>query len=71
MNPARFLAQVGGAALGIWVTEEYVYANLPPSIFGISTTRNMGLDFGDVIVGAGAVLGAMAGNAAYSKFLGK
>lgn len=68
MNPGRFLLQAAGAGAGVWACENYILPNLP-ALPGPADPAAFGLD--DVISGAAAVLGAMAGNALYSKFLGK
>lgn len=68
MNPARFALQATGAGLGVFVGQVFVLPNIP-QLPGPTAANTFGLD--DVVAGACAVLGAMLGNAVYSRFLGK
>lgn len=67
MNPMRFAMQAAGAGVGIWAGQVYIAPMLPEALgYGDYDSSTLGVD--DVVVGAFAVLGAMAGNALYSKF---
>lgn len=69
MNPMRFAMQAAGAGVGIWAGQVYIVPMLPEQFgYGDYDPGTLGLD--DVVTGAFAVLGAMAGNALYSKFIG-
>lgn len=63
MGIARFTANAAGAALGINLGNKYVLPSVPASVTSVRYAP-------EVILGACALLGAMVGNAVYSKVAG-
>lgn len=64
----RFAINALGAGVGFTVAANYVLASVPASVRNIEFFGGVGMQ--EVILGASALVGAMAANAVYNKIAG-